>query len=127
MEKRQHSTRTEFGNQLRETRLWRQSVHQQDEVQQAAEQIDELEEYVKIQESYFADQLVAKEMQLSELIEKHSHEQVEWTATKAALEQQCSPIQAVSEQRRVELLVVQAKLMQEEGATKAQLWIYDKH
>ena len=126
MEVQQHSTQTEFGNQLREkdniiTGLRRQSAHQQDEVRQAAEQIDELEEYVKIQESYFADQLVAKEMQLSELTEKHVQEQAEWTAAKAALEQQCSAIQVVSEQRGLELLVVQAKLMQAEGATKAQV------
>ena len=77
MEEQQHSTQTEFGNQQREkdniiTGLRRQSAHQQDEVWQAAEQIDKLEEYVKIQESYFADQLVAKEMQLSELTEKHA-------------------------------------------------------
>ena len=36
---------------------------------------EELEEYVKIQESYFADQLVTKEMQLTELTEKHRQEQ----------------------------------------------------
>ena len=82
---------------------------------------EELEEYVKIQESYFADQLVTKEMQLSELTEKHRHEQEEWTSAKTALEQRCSIVEAVSEQRRLELLVVQAKLMQAEGATKAQI------
>ena len=60
-------------------------------------------------------------MQLSELTEKPTQEQVEWTAAKAALEQQCSAIQAVSEQRRLELLVIQAKLMQGEGATKDQV------
>ena len=64
---------------------------------------------------------MAKEMQLSELTGKHTQEQAEWTAAKAALEQQCSTIQAVSEQRRLELLVIQAKLMQTEGATKAQV------
>ena len=72
MEVQQHSSQTEFGNKLREkdniiTGLRRQSCYQQDEVRQAAKQIDELEEYVKIQESYCADHLVAKEMQLSEL------------------------------------------------------------
>ena len=71
-------------------RLRRQSAHQQDEVRQATEQIEELKEYVKIQESYFADQIVTKEMQLTELTEKHRQEQEEWTSTKAALEQRCS-------------------------------------
>ena len=48
-----------FSNQVTEKediirRLRRQSAHQQDEVRQAAEQVDKLEEYVEIQESYFA-------------------------------------------------------------------------
>ena len=60
-------------------------------------------------------------MQLSELTKKHAKEQAEWAAAKITLEQQCSAIQAVSEQRRLELLVVQAKLMQAKGATKAQV------
>ena len=60
-------------------------------------------------------------MQLSKLTEKHAQEQAEWAAAKITLEQQCSAIQAVSEKRRLELLVVQAKLMQAEGATKAQV------
>ena len=80
-----------------------------------------MEEYVKIQESYFAEQLVTKEIQLSELTEKHRQEQEAWTTAKTALEQRCSTVEAISEQRRFELLVVQAKLMQAEGATKAQV------
>ena len=100
--------------------LW-QSAHQQDEVRQAAEQIKELEKYVKIQESYFVDQIVTKETQLTELTKKHSQEQVEWKSAKTTLEQQCSNVEAISEQWRLELLVVQAKLMQAEGATKAQI------
>ena len=58
-------------------------------------------------------------MQLTELTEKHRQEQEEWTSAKTALEQRCSTMEVVSEQRRLELLVVQAKLMQAEGATKA--------
>ena len=60
-------------------------------------------------------------MQLTELTEKHRQEQEEWTSAKTALEQRCSNVEVVSEQRRLELLVVQAKLMQAEGATKAQI------
>ena len=91
LEDQQDSAQTEFGNQLTEKedmirRLRRQSAHQQDEVRQAAEQIEELQEYVKIQESYFADQLVTKEMQLTELTEKHRQEQEDWTSAKTALE-----------------------------------------
>ena len=58
LEDQQHLAQTEFGNQLTEKedmirRLRRQSAHQQDEVRHATEQIEELEEYVKIQESYW--------------------------------------------------------------------------
>ena len=103
LEDQQHLVRTEFNNQLTEKEdmirmLRRQSTHQQDEVRQAAEQIEELEEYVKIQESYFADQLVTKEMQLTELTEKPKQEQEERTSAKTALEQRCSNVEAVSEQ-----------------------------
>ena len=58
-------------------------------------------------------------MLLTELNEKHSREQEEWTSAKTTLEQQCSNVEAISEQWRLELLVVQAKLMQAEGETKA--------
>ena len=64
---------------------------------------------------------MTKAMLLIELTEKHRQEQEEWTSTKRTLEQRCSNVEVVSEQRRLELLVVQAKLMQAEGATKAQI------
>ena len=85
LEDQQDSAQTKFGNQLTKKedmirRLRRQLAHQ----------IEELEEYVKIQESYFADQIVTKDMLLTELTEKHRQEQEEWTSTKAALEQRCS-------------------------------------
>ena len=102
-------------------RLRRQLAHQQDEAHQTTEHIEELEEYVKIQESYFADQISTKEMLLTKLTEKHRQEQKEWTYAKETPEQRCSNVEAISEQRRQELLVVQAKLMQAEGATKAQI------
>ena len=76
---------------------------------------------MKIQESYFADQIVTKEMLLTELTEKHKQEREEWTSAKATWEQRCLNVEAVSEQRRLQLLVVQAKLMQAKGATKAQI------
>ena len=50
-------------------------VHQQDEVRQSAELIEELEEYVKIKESYFVEQIVTKELLLTKLAEKHRQEQ----------------------------------------------------
>ena len=80
-------------------RLRRQLAHQQDEVRQSVEQIEELEEYEKIQDSYFADQIVTKEMMLTELTEKLRQELEEWTSAKATLEQRCLNVEAISEQR----------------------------
>ena len=90
----------------------RQLAQQQEVARQNAEEIEELEEYVKIQETYFAEQIVTKDMLLTKLNEKHSREQEEWTSAKTTLEQRCFTVEPVSEQRRLELLVVQAKLMQ---------------
>ena len=42
-----------------------------------------------------------------------------WNAKKAELEKQCAEIRAISEQRRLDLYVVEAKLMQAEGANNA--------
>ena len=43
-----------------------------------AEQVEELEEYVKIQEEYFAEELVGKETLLNEINEKYDREQAKW-------------------------------------------------
>ena len=60
LEDQQQSAQTEFGKQLQEKedmiwRLCRQLANQHDAARQIPEQIEELEEYVKIQESYFED------------------------------------------------------------------------
>ena len=44
-------------------------------MRQNAEPVEELEEYFKIQETYFAEQIVTKDMLLTELNDKHSQEQ----------------------------------------------------
>ena len=102
-------------------RLRRKLAQQQEVACQNAEQIEELEEYIKIQETYFAEQIVTKDMLLTELKEKHSREQEEWTFAKTTLEQRSSNVEVVVEQRRLDMLVVQAMLMQAEGETKAQV------
>ena len=63
-------------------RLRQQLAKQQEATRQNAEQVEELEEYVKIQETYFAEQIVVKDILLTELNEKHSQEQNEWASAK---------------------------------------------
>ena len=86
-------------------RLRRQLAQQQETMQQHAEQVEELEEYVKSQEEYCVEQLVEKETLLTQLNEKYAQEQEEWAFTKSNLEQRCANLEAVSEQRRLDLLV----------------------
>ena len=66
-------------------------------------------------------------MLLTELNEKHSREQEEWTSAKTTLEQRCSNVEVVSEQRQLKWLVFKAKLMQVKGQPRPKLLIYDRH
>ena len=50
---------------------------------------------------------------------RRSQQQNGWNAEKAELEKQCAEIRAISEQRRLNLYVAEAKLMQAEGANNA--------
>ena len=60
---------------------------------------------------YFAEQLVRKETLWNEINEKYDREQAEWESARSTLEKRCSDVEDVSEKRRLDLLVDQAKLM----------------
>ena len=51
-------------------KLWRQLAQQQEATRQNAEQVEELEEYVKVQETCFTTQLAIKDKLLEEINEK---------------------------------------------------------
>ena len=65
---------------------------------QHAEHVEELKEYVKVQEEYCAEQLVEKETLLTQLNEKYAREQEEWASAKSNLEQRCANLEVISEQ-----------------------------
>ena len=54
---------------------------------------------------------------LNEINEKYDREQAEWESARSTLEKRCSDVEAESEERQLDLLVAQVKLMQAEGET----------
>ena len=89
--------------------------------QQNTEQIEELEEYVKIQEAYFEVQLTEKETRLTQLNKKYAREKEEWASAKWDFELRYANLASISEQRWLDLLVTQARMMQAEGKTNDQI------
>ena len=83
------------------------------------EQVDELEEYVISQEACFTTQLAGRDQIIEEANSKIVKLQNDWNTEKADLERQCEEIRKISEQRRLDLYVAEAKLMQAEGGSKA--------
>ena len=79
----------------------------------------ELEEYVSVQEACFTTQLAGRDQIIEEINGKFIQQQNDWNAEKEKLEKQSAKIQTVSEKRRLDIYVAQAKLMQAEGDTNA--------
>ena len=78
------------------------------------EQIEEFEKYIVTQES----QLAEKQRSLEEVNRKMMEKQEEWNKEKLALEQQLDETRKVSEQRRLDIYVAEAKLMQSESEAR---------
>ena len=96
--------------------LHRQLEKQQESTRQYVEQVDELEEYVISQEACFTRQLAGRDHIIEEANSKIVQHQNDWNMEKAELERQCVEIWKISEQRRLDLYVAEAKLMQAEGS-----------
>ena len=96
--------------------LQRQLAQQQEDTKQYMEQVDELEEYVISQETCFTTQLAGRDQIIEEANSKIVKLQDDWNTEKADLERQCEEIRKISEQRRLDLYVAEAKLMQAEGS-----------
>ena len=90
-------------------RLRRQLAQQQETTRQNVEQVEELEEYIKEQETCFTTPLVVKEKLLEEFNENYNQQQEEWESARVTLERQCSEVEAVAEQRRLDLLIAHPK------------------
>ena len=72
--------------------LHQQLVQQQETTRQNAKHIEELEEYVKIQETCFTKQLAVKDKLLEETNEKYNRQQEEWELARLTLERRCSEV-----------------------------------
>ena len=99
--------------------LQKQLKELQAEKQQYVEQVDELEEYVVAQETCYAIQLAERDKMIEEANNKVTQPQADWNTEKEDLQHQNEEIRKVAEQRRLDLYVAEAKLMQAEGGSQA--------
>ena len=95
--------------------LQKQLEETQTENQKYMEQIDEFEKYVVSQETRLAE----KDQIIEEVNNKITQLQADWNTEKSALEQQLDEVRKISEQRRLDIYVVEAKRMQAEGENRA--------
>ena len=65
--------------------------------------------------------MVGKDTLLKEINEKYNKQQEEWEVDRAIMERWCSEVEAVSEKRRLDLLLAQNKLLQTEAENNAQI------
>ena len=80
-------------------KLHQQSEQQQENTPQNAEQVEELEEYAKVQETCFSIQLAVKDKLLEEINEKYNRQQAEWESTRVTLEGRFKEVEVVSKRR----------------------------
>ena len=73
------------------------------------------------QEDYFADQMVEAELKSTVVQEAHEDDKRQWELTNAELKNRCTKLEDEYERQRLDLLVVEAKLMQAEGSATAQI------
>ena len=101
-------------------KLRRQLAQQQEATWQNAEQVEELEEYVKVQETCFTTQLAVKDKLLEEINDKFNQQQEDWDTKRKDLEKRCAEVENVAERRRLDLLIAQGQLLQTEATSNAQ-------
>ena len=89
--------------------------------QQNAKQVEELEEYVKVQETCCTTQLVVKDKLLEELNDKFNRQEEEWNTTRDDLERRCTEVENVAERRQLDLIIAQGHLLQTETTSNAQI------
>ena len=124
LEEQLQSAKTEACKCLKEKEnliqdLQKQLAEQQEEKQQYVEQVDELEEYVVSQETCYTTQLAGRDQIIEEANNKIAQLQADWNTEKAELQKQYEEIRKISEQRRLDLYVAKAKLMQDKGGSQA--------
>ena len=91
--------------------LKKKLAQQQDVVAQQVEQMQELEEYIQIQEEYFADRMTESILQTTMAHEEHKKEKERLEAINADLTKNCVELEVKYEQKKLSSLVAEANLM----------------
>ena len=84
-------------------------------------QMQELEEYIRIQEDYFADQMSESILQETVVQEEHQQEREQLHATNADLTKFCAKIEVKYEHKWLALLVAEANLMSAQETTNTKI------
>ena len=74
-----------------------------------------------IQEDSFVDQMVEAEFKTQAAQEAYDYDKQQWEVMNAKLQQHCTKLGDQYERKRLDLFVSEAKLLQAEGSTNAQL------
>ena len=85
--------------------LKRKLAQQQDVAVQQTEQMQELEDYIRIQEDYFAERMSESILESTVAQEEHNHEKERLQAENANLLKICAETEVNYEQKRLGLLV----------------------
>ena len=91
--------------------LKRKLEQHQDVATQQEEQMQELEEYIWIQEEYFADRMTESILQTTMAHEEHKKEKERLEAINADLTKNCVELEVKYEQKKLSSLVAEANLM----------------
>ena len=88
---------------------------------QQEEKVQELEEYIQIQEDYFAKKMSKSILQQAVTHEAHEKETEQLESVNTNLTRICAELEVKYEEKRLALLIAEAKLMSEKGSTEARI------
>ena len=94
-------------------------AQQQDETKQHEEKVQELEEYIRIQEDYFVEQITETELQTFDIREAHEKEKECLNLVNVDLTRICTKLEVKYEKKRLELLVAETKLITKQVSAEA--------
>ena len=66
---------------------------------------------MRIQEDYFSDQMDEVELKMTTTQEAHEEDKRQWELTNSELQNCCTELEGRYEKKRLDLLVIEAKLM----------------
>ena len=92
-----------------------------EERQEEKERVAELKLYILVQEEYYADQMLESALQTTEMHMEYTQQRAKLEFEKSELTRKVKVLEAKYEEKRLVLLVAEAKLMSDQGLVNARL------